>query len=233
MSSVYSAISRIVARSCRDGAPELPGYLDDHAFMLAALIETMQTRFRSQDWTFACGLADALLVHFEDRDRGGFWFTSHDHERLFHRTKPGRDNATPSGNGVAAQALIALGHLASESRYIEAAERAVRVFAPVLAQAPGGHSTLLSALEDLEVPPSFVVLAGEPAETAAWQQALEAKFRAGVRVLDLGPVDAPPPALVKGHRPARGAVGWVCRGTTCLPLVTSVADVVRALAQGR
>jgi len=217
----------------RDSAPGLPGYLDDHAFMLAALLEVMQTRFRPQDWTFACELADALLVHFEDRDKGGFWFTSHDHERLFHRTKPGRDNATPSGNGVAAQALIALAHLASESRYLEAAERAVRVFAPTLAQAPGGHTTLLAALEDLEVPPSFVVLAGDPAETAAWQEALEAKFRPGVRVFDLGPVDAPPPPLVKGRRPARGAVGWVCRGTTCLPPVASVDDILRALAQGR
>ena len=217
----------------RAGAPDLPGYLDDHAFMLAALIEAMQTRFRPDDWDFARAIADALIAHFEDRQRGGFWFTSHDHEKLFHRTKPGRDNATPSGNGVAAQALIALGHLATEQRYLDAAARAVRVFAPALEQSPGGHSTLLSALEDLEVPPTFVVLAGDPVETGAWHAALERSYRPNVRVLDLGPVDRPPPSLVKGRKPERGAVAWVCRGTTCLPPVASLADVEAALAQGR
>jgi uncharacterized protein YyaL (SSP411 family) len=217
----------------RDGAPDLPGYLDDHAFTLAALIEAMQTRFRPEDWDFARAIADALIAHFEDRERGGFWFTSHDHERLFHRTKPGRDNATPSGNGVAAQALIALGHFAAEPRYLDAATRTVRVFAPALAQSPGGHSTLLSALEDLEVPPAFVVLAGDAEETSKWHAALERSYRPNVRVVDLGAVDRPPPSLVKGRKPARGAIAWVCRGTTCLPPIAALADVEAALAGGR
>jgi uncharacterized protein YyaL (SSP411 family) len=52
-------------------------------------------------------------------------------------------------------------------------------------------------------------------------------------VVDLGPVDRPPPSLVKGRRPERGAVAWVCRGTTCLPPVASLADVEAALGQGR
>ena len=49
----------------------------------------MQTRFRREDFDWARALADALLARFEDRERGGFFFTSHDHEKLFHRTKPG------------------------------------------------------------------------------------------------------------------------------------------------
>ncbi len=87
---------------------------------------------------------------FEDPERGGFFFTSHDHERLFHRTKPGHDNATPSGNGIAAGALIALGHLCGEPRYVAAGERAVRLFAPALAQSPGGCASLLAALAVLQ-----------------------------------------------------------------------------------
>ena len=109
----------------------------------------------------------------------------------------------------------------------------MRVFAPALDQSPGGHSTLLSALEDLEVPPAFVVLAGEAAETAAWHAALERAYRPNVRVVDLGHVDRPPPSLVKGRKPARGAVAWVCRGTTCLPPIATLAEVEAALAQTR
>ena len=54
--------------------------------------------------------ADSLLARFEDAAGGGFFFTSHDHEALIHRPKPGHDNATPAGNGIAAQALTTLGH---------------------------------------------------------------------------------------------------------------------------
>ena len=73
-------------------------------------------------------LADVLLNHFEDTEQGGFFFTSHDHEALITRPKPGYDNATPSGNGVAAYALQRLGHLLGEFRYLEASMRCLRAF---------------------------------------------------------------------------------------------------------
>ncbi|HEY2815513.1 MAG TPA: thioredoxin domain-containing protein [Casimicrobiaceae bacterium] len=217
----------------RDGLATMNAYLDDHAYLLMAVIEVMQTRFRRQDFELARALADALLARFEDRKNGGFWFTSHDHEKLFHRTKPGRDGATPSGNGLAAQALIVLGHLANEARYLDAAERTVRLFAPTLAQAPSGFSSLLTALEDLEAPPTSVLLAGDAHDAHAWHEALERQYRPNVHVFDLSALDWPPPALVKGKKPERGAVAWVCKGTACLPPIASLAEVQRLLTSGR
>ena len=208
---------------------QLNAYLDDHAFLLAALLELMQTRFRRADFDWACAVADALLDRFEDRARGGFWFTSHDHERLFHRTKPGHDNATPSGNGVAAHALAVFGHLAGNLRYVEAARRTVELFAPTLAESPGGYSSLLTAMGALESPPATVLLAGGADECAAWQRTLEATWRPDVRVFNLANCGDVPPALTKGALPAAGAQAWVCRGTTCLPPMASLLDVADAL----
>ena len=138
----------------------LNAYLDDYAFLLQALLELMQTRFRGKDFAWAREIAAVLVDEFEDRADGGFFFTSRDHEQLFHRTKPGHDNATPSGNGVAAQALVLLGHLCAAPRYVEAGERAVRLFAPAIAQSPSGYASTLAALADLVTPPTFVLLAG-------------------------------------------------------------------------
>jgi uncharacterized protein YyaL (SSP411 family) len=237
-----AALDALSASTWRDGRlyatrrgerAELNAYLDDYAFLLMATLEVMQTRFRKQDFDLACALADPLLSRFEDTVHGGFWFTSHDHEKLFHRTKPGRDGATPSGNGVAAQALIALGHLANEPRYLDAAERTVRLFAPALARSPDGHSTLLTALEDLEAPPTSVVLAGDPDEARAWQRALEGSFRPGVRIFNLAAVEWPPPAMVKGKKPKSGAVAWVCKGTSCLPPISALPEIERAFMAGR
>ena len=237
-----AALDAIRASAWRDGRlyatrrgarAELNAYLDDYAFLLMATLEVMQTRFRKEDFDLACAIADALLSRFEDTVQGGFWFTSHDHEKLFHRTKPGRDGATPAGNGVAAQALIALGHLANEPRYLAAAERTVRLFAPALTRSPDGHSTLLTALEDLEAPSTSVVLAGDPDEADAWQRALERSYRPSVRIFNLAAVDWPPPAMVKGKKPKSGAVAWVCKGTSCLPPITALADIARAFNAGR
>ena len=208
---------------------ELNAYLDDYAFLLAALLELMQTRFRREDFEWARALADALLERFEDRERGGFWFTSHDHERLFHRTKPGHDNATPAGNGMAASALVAFGHLASDVRYIDAGQRVVELFAPGLTESPAGHSSMLAALSALAAPPATVLLAGAADTCAAWQRTLERTYRPGARVFNLGSMRDVPQALAKGATPVAGAAAWVCVGTACLPPVTTVGAIEDAL----
>jgi uncharacterized protein YyaL (SSP411 family) len=189
----------------RGDCADLNAYLDDHAFIVAAMVELMQVRFRRQDYDWACALADALLARFEDGQQGGFFFTSHDHEKLFHRTKPGHDTSTPSGNGVAAQALVALGHLASEPRYVEAAQRTVDLFAADMARTPAGYATLLAASAMLDAPPTVVVLSGDPEACAGWHRALAAQYRPGVMALDLSGASEVPATLVKGSIPQSGA----------------------------
>ncbi|MET0918500.1 MAG: thioredoxin domain-containing protein [Burkholderiales bacterium] len=207
----------------------LNAYLDDHAFLLQALLELMQTRFRAEDYAWARELADVLLDEFEDPEHGGFFFTSHDHERLFHRTKPGHDNATPSGNGVAAGALIVLGHLCAVPRYVEAGERALRLFSPVLVPAPAGFASMLAALADLTEPPAVVLLAGYRDECIAWQRTLERTVRPTVRIFNVAGVPLPA-ELAKGAAPADRAVAWVCRGTQCLPPIAALRDVEAEIA---
>ncbi len=213
----------------RDEHAALNAYLDDYAFLLAALVELMQVRFRVEDYTWACALADALLAHFEDRDGGGFFFTSHDHERLFHRTKPGHDNATPSGNGVAARSLAILGHLTGELRYVEAAQRTVALFAGGMAAAPQGYATLLAAAATLASPPAIVLLHGDRALCDEWRRALARAYRPDTLVLDLAGIPVLPAALVKGPAPASGAAAYVCRAATCLPAVDSLSGIEAAL----
>jgi uncharacterized protein YyaL (SSP411 family) len=205
----------------------LNAYLDDHAFLLDALLG--RANAFAEDFAWASDIADLLLAQFEDGKSGGFYFTSHDHERLYHRTKPGPDNATPSGNGVAASALIALGHLAAQPRYVEAGERAGRAFAAVLRESPRGCATLLAALQATQSPPSSVLLAGDRAVGAEQQRALERTLRPGVRVYNVAGVELPA-ALAKGPAPAAGGAAWICQGTRCLPPLHSLAEVERVLA---
>ena len=122
----------------KDGRAHLNAYLDDYAFLLAALIELMQVGFAPRDLEFAEDLAEVMLEQFEDRAAGGFFFTARDHETLIHRPKPGHDNPTASGNAMAAWALNRLSALTGETRYSDAAERALALFYPAMREHPSG-----------------------------------------------------------------------------------------------
>ena len=213
----------------KDGRAHLNAYLDDHAYLLAALLELMQASFRAADLNWAIEIADTLLQRFEDAANGGFFFTSHDHEALLHRAKPAHDNATPAGNGIAAQALVTLGHWLGEPRYLDAAERTVRAFAGELAERPSGVASLLVALEEVNSPPTTVLLLGDPATCAAWQRQLERAYRPGVRTLDLSRADDLPGALARPHESGHAATAWVCTGTACLAPMHTLEAVGAAL----
>ncbi len=133
--------------TARNGKAHLPAYLDDHAFLLAALLEMMKCETRPADAEWAARLADTLLDRFEDKKAGGFYFTANDHESLIHRPKSAHDNAMPAGNAVAALALLRFGRLSGETRHIEAAERTLHLFDPLLRQS-SGVSSMLMALEE-------------------------------------------------------------------------------------
>jgi uncharacterized protein YyaL (SSP411 family) len=223
--------SRLLA-TYKDGRAHLNAYLDDHAFMLDALLELMQTEFRIEDLKWAQALADLLLEQFDDGESGGFYFVSDDHERLIHRAKTGHDNATPSGNGVAAFALLRLGHVTGEPRYIEAAERAIKVFYESLQSNPSGYTSVLCALEEALTPPRLVVLRGAVDAVERWQVELASTYRPDTLTFALpaGMRDIPEVLDKAGALDVTAPVAWVCEGVSCLPPVYDLAALNQALA---
>jgi uncharacterized protein YyaL (SSP411 family) len=217
--------------TCKDGRAHLNAYLDDYAFLVDALIELMQAEFRAVDLEFARALADLLLDQFEDRAAGGFFFVSHDHEQLIHRAKPGHDNATPSGNGIAAFALQRLGHLLGDMRYLMAAERTVKLFCPALERQPGGYVSLATALDEYLAQPTIVILRGAQEDFARWQRELARTYRPDTLVICIPRgLAGLPAALDKAPAAGPGVNAWVCRGVTCLPPVADLDELVRMLS---
>lgn len=212
--------------TCKDGRAHLNAYLDDYAFLMQALLELMQADFRVGDLEWAEELADVLLEQFEDREGGGFFFTSHDHEQLIARTKPAHDNATPSGNAVAAFALQRLGHLTGETRYLNAAERCIGLFYAQMAQQPGGFGMLAAALDEYVKPVTTVVLRGPQQGTREWQRGILSRLRPDTLVLPLADAAGHlPPTL---DRPVTESVNaWVCTGVVCMPPVTDRVELER------
>jgi len=202
--------------SYKDGAAHFSAYLDDHAFMIDALLELLQSRWDSGQLDFAITLADLLLDHFEDPTSGGFFFTADDHEALMHRPKPLADEAMPSGNGIAALALQRLGHLLGEQRYIDAAENTLRDAWQAMDQYPHGHVTLLHALEEYLSPPEIVDIRGAAAEINDWRDSMTRLYAPSRLVFAIDDGDENLPGLLAGRKAANGEVlAYRCVGAHC------------------
>jgi hypothetical protein len=214
--------------SYKDGRAHLPAYLDEYAFLADALLELLQTRWRSADLEFACQLADVLLDQFEDKNDGGFFFTAGDHEQLIHRSKSFADEALPSGNGVAASMLCRLGFLLGETRYLDSAERALRAAWAGMQDYPQAHMTLVNALEDFLSSMQILIIRGEGSSAAHWAGALNGLY-APTRMIFAIPPEAELPASLATKRAGPTTVAYLCSGMTCSAPLANLEEVARTL----
>ena len=212
----------------KDGRAHLPAYLDDYAFLADALLELLQTRWRSSDLDFARQLAEVLLDQFEDKADGGFFFTAKDHEQLIHRSKSFADESVPSGNGVAASMLIRLGFLLGETRYLDAAERTLRAAWTGTKDYPQAHMSLVNALEDFLSALQILVVRGEASSATHWASVL-GKLYAPTRMIYAIPNDAQLPPALAAKRPGEATVAYLCSGMTCSAPLENLEEVTRAL----
>jgi uncharacterized protein YyaL (SSP411 family) len=218
LDNLYNAAwrdGRLYAKASADAA-RFPGYLDDHALLLDSLLEMLQCRWSERDIAWAIVLAEVLLERFEDRERGGFFFTAHDHEKLIQRSKPYTDEALPSGNGVAARALLRLGHLVGETRYIDAAERALRAGFADMRQMPQACCAMLRALNDFLHPRTHVVVRFDgAAEESTWRAAVADRANRRYDVYFIPRVTGKLPGTLAAQTHAAAGAAYVCRGTQC------------------
>jgi uncharacterized protein YyaL (SSP411 family) len=208
--------------SFKDGEARFPAYLDDHAFLLDALLELLQARWNTRHLAFARQIAELLLEHFEDRDNGGFWFTANDHEALIHRSKPLADEAVPSGNGIAAFALQRLGFLLGDTRYLDTAERTLRAAWRALDEYPHGHVSLLAALEEYLEHPEIVVIRGNDEDVGRWRDSASKVYAPRRLVFAIGRDESDLPGALADRAPVAGeTVAYRCLGTHCeMPVTT-------------
>jgi uncharacterized protein YyaL (SSP411 family) len=213
----------------KDGRSRFPAYLDDYACLGAGLLDLVQVDWNSARFAWLIALVETMLARFEDRDAGGFFFTADDHEQLIMRPKTFSDDATPSGNGVAARLLVRLGYLLAKPRYLDAAERTLKSAAAVMRKYPHGHASLLMALDEFTSPSIAVVLRGPAADVAQWRAELDRIYDPKRLVLAIPDDTDNLPTGLADKRPQATTVGYVCRGTQCSAPLATLADLVREL----
>jgi uncharacterized protein YyaL (SSP411 family) len=205
----------------KDGKVHLPAYLDDYAFLIDGTLELLQARWRDGDLNFALALAEVLLTHFQDRRKGGFYFTADDHEPLIQRPKPIHDDALPSGNGIAAQVLIKLGHLLGSMSYLVAGERTLKWAWPSIEQLPSACTGLLLALEEYFFPGQIIILRGLEEDIAPWRERCIRPYAPRRLTLTIPPAAGPLPGVLAKREASSKPIAYICSGSQCsLPITT-------------
>jgi uncharacterized protein YyaL (SSP411 family) len=225
-------------RTYKDGDARLNAYLEDHAFLLEALLTLYESSFEPRWFAAARALGDEILARFGDVERGGFFSTSVDHEQLIARRKELGDHPIPAGNSSAALGLLRLEALSGEREYGNQAEGVLRLFARTAVQHPESFAHLLRALDFALEPTREVALVGAvdaDAPGGASVAALAAVVRSAFRprlVLAAGAEGDDEPPLLAGRTKVDGKpAAYVCQNFACRLPVTTAAELQAAIAE--
>ena len=214
-------------RTYKDGRAHLNAYLEDHAFLVEALLTLYEATFEERWFTQAQALADVTIERFGDLERGGFYSTSSDHEELIARRKEVGDHPIPSGNSSAALGMLRLGALTGERRYTEAAEAVIAVFGKPAVEHPDAFAHLLRAVDLHLSPTREVALVGDDLDELA------AVVRERPRphlVLAGGPEGSEQPPLLHDRATVEAKpTAYVCENFTCRLPVTDPSELRRQL----
>ena len=208
-------------------------YLEDYAFLADGLLALYETTFDPRWFAWARELADRMLDHFSD-PAGGFFDTSDDHEALLHRPKDVQDNATPSGNGMAAHVLLRLGLFTGEGRYWDTAERMVAGLYEPMARYPGAFAHWLGAAAFILAEPQEVAVIGDPAAagTRTLLDVVQRAYRPDLVVAaGEGAAAEAIPLLANRERLDGRAAAYVCRRFVCQRPTDDPAALVEQLGR--
>ncbi|MBI3949727.1 MAG: thioredoxin domain-containing protein [Acidobacteria bacterium] len=222
-------------RTCRDSISKLNAYLEDYALLIDGLLAVYEATFERRWLEEARLLADTMIEQFWDDVDGGFYFTSADHETLITRTKDFYDNATPSGNSVAADVLLRLALLLDEPNYRRRAERIFRMNSQAITRFPTAFGHLLGALDFYFSQPKEIAIVGakSSSDTQALVRTVFERFLPNKVAALKEPDDEEAGKMIpllQGRWLINGkATAYVCQNFTCQMPVTEAETLAQEL----
>jgi len=214
--------------SWRDGRTTNEVFLEDYAALILGLLELYQTDFQNKWFASAKELADEMIESFED-PRGGFFDTPKDGEPLLLRPKDVQDNATPSGNALACEALLKLAEFSGAGRYRDLAEKALRLVVGMAVRYPTAFARWLSAADMAlgNVKQVAVVYEAGKGNASELIRVVQSQFRPNVVIAASAyPPAQDAPALLKDRPPRENkATAYVCEGFVCQNPVTGSEEL--------
>ncbi len=214
-------------RTWKDGRAHVEAFLEDHAFLLEALLTLYESSLDPRFYHEAVSMADELIKRFGDSTHGGFFTTAQDGSELPVRRKDLEDSPIPSGNSAAAYGLLRLARLSGNQDYERQAVGVLRLLFPLAIRHPLAFGHLLRAADFYLASVREVAVVGPREEADELLKVVRGAFRPHL-VLAGGPPDGVP--LLQGRDAVNGhAAAYVCLHFACQAPVTRAEDLPSAL----
>jgi uncharacterized protein YyaL (SSP411 family) len=225
----------LLLRTYKDGVAKFNAYLEDYAFLSEGLLTLYETTGDARWLEQAARLADQMIVEFWDDENGGFYFTGKSHEDLIVRSKDYFDNATPSGNSVAAMVLLRLAVLLGNDRYRNLAVAVLSESAETALRFPSGFGYALSAADfHLSRPKEVAIVGADKASLQVFLSEVWGTYLPNKVVAARLAADPPLPVVVPLLEDRSAVDGqttaYICENYTCQQPVRTVADLQKQLA---
>ena len=224
-------------RTHKEGTSKLNAYLEDYANVICGLIGLYETTGEIEWFDQALNLADQMIRQFWDNESGGFFFTGDSHEELIVRSKEWLDNATPSGNSVAAFDLLRLSLLSGKDDYRRRATTIFRLMADQLKRYPSAFGFALTALDFFLSSPLEIAVVGNESdprqrefELAVWKEYLPNRVVAICRG-NFEESASNVPLLHERNTLDTQPTAFVCKGYVCQQPVVSAAELSKQLTK--
>ena len=207
-------------------------FLEDYAALILGLLALYQADFNPRWFQQAERLAAQMLERFSDPN-GGFFDTPADAPTVLMRPKDLQDNATPSGNALAAQALLKLAAFSGKHAYRASAEACLRLAGSAAERYPFAYGAWLSAADLALGAIHQVAIIGDLSDPRT--HALLARVRARHRpnlvlaASGLPPAPGSPPLLEQRSMLAGKPTAHVCTDFVCQFPVTHPEELARQL----
>ncbi|MGB9181145.1 MAG: thioredoxin domain-containing protein [Pyrinomonadaceae bacterium] len=226
----------LLLRTFKDGQAKLNGYLEDYAFLTDGLISLYEATGELRWLEEAQAVTDKMIEEFWDEESGGFFFTGKSHEELIVRSKDYFDNATPSGNSVAAETLLRLSVLLGNESYSRKAVNIFRLTSDYFKRAPSAFGRAICALDFYLSTPKEIVIIGDTADTATgslrrevWKPFLPNKVVAQATQDDAAAASLIP--LLRDRPMIEDQpTAYVCENFTCQQPVTTPTELKEVLS---
>jgi uncharacterized protein YyaL (SSP411 family) len=210
------------------------GFLEDHAALGNALVSLHEATLLPGWLDEARWCCEEILDRFWERDEGLLFDAPHDGEELFLRPRDPMDNATPSGNSLAAELMLRAGHIFDDDRYRSVARRVMERESAAMARFPTAFGRLLSAVDRAHAPSLEVAILGRPEEpdTRALLSTVASTYQRSLVIVGADPAEGMPPLpLLEGRVLVDGRpTAYLCRSYACQAPVTEAEHLERQLA---
>jgi uncharacterized protein YyaL (SSP411 family) len=217
-------------RSWREGQSRHDAYLEDYASLVLALLTLYQSDPNPLWFSTAEHLATDLVKYFQDPE-GGFFDTQGDHPALLFRPKDLQDNATPSGNSLAALAFLQLSGYTGDTHWHDLAAATMKLTQSIANRYPTAFAQWLSAMDFAQGPITEVAIINPVGGNSSselvdhiWNQ-YRPRLIAAISPM---PVPAGSPALLHS-RPLLNNLptAYVCQNNICFPPATKVEELLQ------